>query len=96
MSGMHGGGSKGDQHVMILLTDVTFGHQIGNAEVQVTAISKTGTEEVTRQLKSMSVDGLPGYGEYFQLTSKGPYVFKVKLEMGKDRISETEFEKTIQ
>lgn len=44
----------------------------------------------------MSVDGLPKYGEYFQLTSKGPYVYKVKLEMGKDRISETEFEKTIQ
>lgn len=96
MSEMHGGGSKGDQHVMVFLTDATFGYQIGGVEVQVTAIAKTGTEEVTRQLKSMSVDGLPGYGEYFQLSSRGPFVFKVKISQGKSRVYETEFEKIIQ
>ena len=95
MSEMHGGGSEGAQHVMVLLTDATFGYQISGVEVQVTAISKTGTEKVTHQLKSMSVDGLPGYGEYFNLTSRGPYVFKVKISQGKSRTHETEFEKTI-
>ena len=96
MSEMHGAGSKGDQHVMVLLTDATFGYQIGGVEVQVTAIAQKGTERVTRQLKSMSVEGLPGYGEYFNLTSSGPFVFKVKISQGKSKIHETEFKKTIQ
>jgi hypothetical protein len=95
MSEVHGGGSKGDHHVMALLTDATFGHQISNAEVQVTAISKTGSEKVSRQLKLMTIDGLPGYGEYFKLTSRGPFVFKVNIKLGSTRVYETEFEKAI-
>ncbi len=95
MSKMHKGGLEGAYHVMILLTDTSFGYQISNAEVQVTAISKTGSEKVTRQLKLMKIDGLPGYGEYFKLTSRGPFVFKVEIKLGKTRIHKIEFEKTI-
>jgi hypothetical protein len=95
MSKVHGGGFKDAYHVMVLLTDTTFGHQISNAEVQVTAISKKGTEEDTRKLEIMNIDELPGYGEYFKLTSRGPFVFKVKLKLGSTKIHTVEFEKTI-
>ncbi len=95
MSKMHGGGFKDAYHVMVLLTDTTFGYQIGNAEVQVTALSKKGTEEDARKLEFMNIYELPGYGEYFKLTSRGPLVFKVELKLGSTKIHTVEFEKTI-
>jgi hypothetical protein len=95
MAKMHGGGTKGDYHVMIVLTDETTGKAVKHADVMVKAVAKAGPEEITHSLQRMSMDGFYGYGEFYRLTFPGPYVFEIEVEKGY-RTYKAEFERTIQ
>jgi len=79
MSEMHGGGGKGSYHVMIVLLDRGTGEPISDAHVSVTATAQTGPEEITHELKPMTMDGDSAYGGFFKLTFPGLYVFQVKI-----------------
>jgi hypothetical protein len=91
---MHGGGAKGAYHVMVMLSDEFTGKDINDAAVTVTAVAKAGPEKVTQNLKSMSMNGFSGYGEFYKMKSRGTYVFKVKIDKNY-RTYKTEFERTV-
>lgn len=94
MMAMHGGGSKDTYHVMVMVSEKSTGKDVQHADVMITAVAKAGPEEITRKLQRMSMDGMSGFGEFFKLTFKGPYVFKVDIQKGY-RLYTTEFERTI-
>jgi hypothetical protein len=91
---MHGGGSKGTYHVMVMLSDKLTGKEIENATVTVTAVEKAGSKKITQNLKPMSMDGFSGYGEFYKMKSRGTYVFKVKIDNNYNTYK-TEFERTV-
>jgi hypothetical protein len=76
---MHAGGGKGTYHIMIVLRDRYTGETISDAHVWVTATAQTGPEEITHEMKPMTMDGDSAYGEFFKLTFPGLYVFHVKI-----------------
>jgi hypothetical protein len=94
MSKMHGGGSKDTYHVMVMLSDKSTDKAVKHAEVEVTAVSMAGPEEIRHKLDPMYMDGFSGYGEFFKLKLKGPYKFKVRIKTY-FRTYNTEFERTI-
>jgi len=91
---MHGGGSKDMYHIMVMLSNKSTGKNVKDADVTVTAVAKTGPEEITHNLQAMSTDGFSGFGEFYKLTFKGPYVFNVDIREGYRHYT-TEFERTI-
>jgi len=100
MSEMHEGGFKGAYHVMVMLKNRHSGKQIENENVWVTTLAKTGPEKITHKLKSMTMDGYSGYGEFFKLNFHGPYIFQVKINLKSDLpvggiTHRVEFERTI-
>jgi hypothetical protein len=95
MSEMHGGARKGAYHIMVMVMDKSTGNAVKHADVMVTAVAKAGPEEITHKLQRMSMDGFSGFGEFYKLTFKGPYVFKVDIQKSY-RLYTTKFEKTIQ
>ncbi len=93
---MPGGGFEGADHILVVLKDRISGRQIGDAEVEVTARTKTGMQEMTHKLVSMTMDGIAGYGEYFRLSPDTPYVFDVRFSLkGGKKIHTVRIEKTL-
>ncbi|RJQ48336.1 MAG: hypothetical protein C4538_03985 [Nitrospiraceae bacterium] len=81
MSEMHGGGGKGEYHVMIMLKEKASGKPIKNENVWVTAVSQAAPETITHKLKPITMDEYYGYGEFFKLNFPGLYVFQVKIDL---------------
>lgn len=96
MAEMHGGGFQGAYHVLVVLKDRTTGKYIKDADLQVTARAKTGTDEIAHRLESMTMDGFAGYGRYFNLSSDVSYVFEIKFSLkGKKRHYSVMIEKSL-
>lgn len=76
MATMHGGGAKGDYHVLIVIDDQDSGLPVEDAKVWVTA-SAPETKDVTATLERMDMAGYVGYGGYLSFTFSKPYTLRV-------------------
>lgn len=90
---MHGGGKRGQKHVVLALFD---GEQrIAEADVTV-HVTLTGGPSVTRRLEPMTIAGQPGFGGFVSIGAPG--IYKIRFEVrrpGQPQLEQAEFEHRI-
>jgi len=84
MAAMHGGGDKGDYHVMVVIDDRDSGRPIDDAEVRV-EISGAGGRELSAMLERMDMAGFAGYGGYLRFNFAEPYTMRVIFSRPSDQ-----------
>lgn len=79
MAEMHGGGMRGDYHVLVAIDDVVSGQRIEDAEVEVVVSNKDRQSETAR-LEQMVMDGFPGYGGFIRYNFEEPYSILISFK----------------
>ena len=90
---MHGGGKRGQNHIVLALFD---GEQrIAQADVTV-HVTLAGGPSVTRRLEPMTISGQPGFGGFVSMGAPG--IYKIRFEVrrpGQPQLEQAEFEHRI-
>ncbi|MEK7206718.1 MAG: hypothetical protein AAB134_02390 [Pseudomonadota bacterium] len=76
-SGMHGGPSAGESHLLVALFDDKTGTRIRGAAITATIIGADG--KIEKKLEPMVIEGTTTYGNYFYLTGSGPYRIALRI-----------------
>lgn len=84
MEAMHGGGAKGDYHVLVVIDDRDSGRPVDDAKVQVD-VSGAGGRKVSAMLERMDMAGFTGYGGYLKFNFTEPYTLRVTFSRSSDR-----------
>lgn len=89
---MHGGGAKGQKHLVLALFDASTGDRIAQADVQAT-VTLLGGSGVSRRLQPMMVADQPSFGGFFSMTPRGVYRirFEVKRPDRPNAVAEFEY-----
>lgn len=69
---MHGGGRRGESHIVLALFDASNGRRIAEAEVTL-HLTLVGGSSVTRRLEPMKIAGQPGFGGFVSIGTPGIY-----------------------
>lgn len=79
MTEMHGGGMRGDYHVLVTIDDTASGQRIEDAEVEVIVSNKDKQRE-TATLEQMVMDGFAGYGGFIRFNFEEPYSILISFK----------------
>lgn len=77
---MHGGppARPGQHHLIVSLFDARTGRRLADAKI-IGAVSEPGVVPQRKPLETMTFAGTITYGNYFRMTSPGPY--RIELEI---------------
>jgi len=84
MASMHGGGAKGDYHVLVVIDDRDSGRPIDDAEVRL-EVSGAGGRRLSAMLERMDMAGFAGYGGYLMFNFAEPYTLRVIFSRPQDQ-----------
>jgi hypothetical protein len=90
---MHGGTPtrRGQYHVMIAIFETATGKRVTDARL-VARVSEPGLAPVQKKLEPMEISGAMSFGNYFAMSSAGPYRIKLAIELpATQRKLDTEF-----
>jgi len=91
MAAMHGGGAKGDYHVLVVIDDRESGRLIDDAEVRV-EVAGAADRRLSAMLERMEMASFAGYGGYLRFNIAEPYTLRVIFSRPPDKeVSEVEF-----
>jgi len=79
MAEMHGGGMRGDYHVLVTIDDLDSGQRIEDAEVNIVVFGKDKQSE-TATLERMIMDGFAGYGGFIRFNFEEPYTLRISFK----------------
>jgi len=77
---MHGGvpSAKRQHHVVVAIFDTKDGSRIANAEVSA-RVEEIGLAPITRKLEPMIIANTTSFGNYFLMSSPGPYRIEIEI-----------------
>lgn len=78
MAAMHGGGMRGDYHVLVTIDDLATGQVIEDAEVKIVVSGKDKQREAIT-LEKMDMDGFAGYGGFIRFNFEEPYTLQISF-----------------
>ena len=90
---MHGGLPRGtgSHHVVISIVDERTQRQLADAVVEAT-VGSPGLAETRRVLEPMRIGDTTTYGNYFPMSSKGPFTVRVTIRRpGENHATELQF-----
>lgn len=76
MAEMHGGGVRGDYHILVTIDDLDSGQSVKDAEVRIVVTGKDKHPQ-TATLERMIMDGFVGYGGYVRYNFAELYTLRI-------------------
>lgn len=96
MAKMHGGGKKGTYHLLVVIGDRKTGKRIEKADVEVHVNARFGPQKEMVKLRSMTMEGYAGFGNFIKIDFSGPYALRILFRLSdREAFKEVEFVRDI-